>query len=166
MKKKRNKPQKRSRQHQPAPPQGAVVDAGRRAFLSRAGWGLGILGIVGGGSAFAVSAVRATAREQDLSRVGSGVPMVVQIHDPSCALCTALQKETRRALKGFDAADLDYAVANITTQEGGAFAARFGQPHVTLMLMDPEGKVVRVLNGPQESSDLRQIFEEHAAAYQ
>lgn len=162
MKKKRNKPQKRSKAA-PLPPQATQKD--RRAFLS--GTGKLIIGaaVLGGGSVFAVGAVRATVREQDISRIGQGVPTVVQIHDPGCTLCTALQNETRKALKGFAPQELDYVVANVKTDEGSAFAARQGQPHVTLILMDPDGRAVQVLNGPQDRDDLRQIFEAHAAAY-
>lgn len=162
MKKKRNKAAKRSK----AAPQPTPVESQeRRSFLSRSGKLVAALVIVGGGSAFAVSAVRATAREQDLSRVGQGVPTIVQIHDPSCSLCAALQKETRKALEGFDSADLDYVVANVKTDEGSAFAARHRQPHVTLMLMDPDGQPAQILNGPQDRGDLRQVFEAFAAKY-
>lgn len=164
MKKKRNKPQKRKAQPKPVDAQTAP-DIGRRRVLTGTAKLLIGVAVVGGGSVFAVTAVRATAHEQDISRVGQGVPTVVQIHDPNCALCTALQKETRKALKGFDASELDYVVANVKTDEGGAFAARHGQPHVTLMLMDPDGRPVRILNGPQDSGDLRQIFAAHAEAY-
>lgn len=163
MKKKRNKPQKRSKAK--ASPDASVQNPERRSFLARSGkWVIGAAVLVGGGG-FAVSAVRATAREQDLGRVGQGIPSVVQIHDPSCALCTALQKEARRALKGIDPETLNYVVANVTTDAGREFANQHRQPHVTLMLMDPAGEPVQILNGPQDSDDLRVLFEAHAAAY-
>ena len=164
MKKQRNKPQKRKAQTKPVDAQTAL-DTGRRRVLTRAAkLALGVAE-VGTGSVLADTAVRAPAYEQDVARVGQGVPTIVQIHDPNCSLCTALQKETRKALEGFDPTELDYVVANVKTDAGGAFAARHGQPHVTLMLMDPEGHPVRILNGPQYRGDLRAIFEAHAEAY-
>lgn len=166
MKKKRNKPQKKAK---PAsrPAQAQIPDTpDRRTFLSRSGQIVIGAAVIGGGSVFAVSAVRATAREQDISRIGQGVPTVVQVHDPGCSLCTALQRETRKALKGFDPNELDYVVANVKTDEGGAFALAHGQPHVTLMLMDPEGTPVQILSGPQDREVLREIFEDFAASYQ
>ena len=166
MKKKRSKPQKKAKPAARTPQNNAPDKPARRAFLSRTGQIVIGVAVVGGGSVFAVSAVRATAREQDISRIGQGVPTVVQIHDPGCSLCAALQKETRKALKGFDPAELDYVVANIQTDEGGAFALAHGQPHVTLMLMDPQGTPVQILSGPQDRDDLRQVFADFAAAYQ
>lgn len=121
--------------------------------------------MLAGGTIFGVSAVRATVHEQDVSRVGQGVPSIVQIHDPNCSLCNALQKETRKALKAVGPGRLDYIVANIRTDEGIRFAASHGQPHVTLMLMDPAGNPVHILNGPQDRDDLTRIFAEHADAY-
>jgi thioredoxin-like negative regulator of GroEL len=166
MKKHRSKPKSRDKTRKASLPNDAKQnEVSRRWVVSRGGKVLIGLGVLGGGAAFAVNAVNATVKEQDVSRVGTGVPTVVQIHDPGCALCSALQKETRKALQGFDPDQLDYVVANIKTDEGSAFAARFGQPHVTLMLMDPEGRAVRVLNGPQHRDDLRALFERHAAAY-
>lgn len=163
MKKKTQKPQKRAK----AKPQSTAKtpDPGRRQFLSRSGKMMLGLAVLGGGGALAFGAVRATAREQDLSRVGQGVPTVVQIHDPSCAICNALQKETRKALKGVDPQTLDYVVANVKTDEGRAFADLHRQPHVTLILLDPQGEAVQILNGPQTSDDLRVVFDAHAKAY-
>lgn len=165
MKKKRSKPNKRNtsaaQRTTAAPPQ----DESRRAFLSRSGkYAIGAV-VLGGSAVFGVGAVRATAYEQDVGRVGQGVPTVVQIHDPNCPLCASLQKATRKALKGFDPSELDYVVANVKTDEGRAFANAHGQLHVTLMLMDPSGQPMRILNGQQDSQDLRRIFEAHAAAY-
>lgn len=165
MKKKRNKPQKKAKSA-PRPAEAQTPESPqRRDFLSRTAKIVIGAGVIGGGSFFAVSAVRATAHEQDVSRIGQGVPTVVQIHDPGCSLCSALQKETRSALKGVDPTELEYVVANVKTDEGSAFAAQHRQPHVTLMLMDPEGAPVQILSGPQDRAVLRQVFRDFAASY-
>ncbi|MEO0371189.1 MAG: hypothetical protein AAF231_07005 [Pseudomonadota bacterium] len=163
MKKNTQKSKKRSKAKTSG--KATVQSPDRRSFLSRTSKAIIGVAMLGGGGALAFGAVRATAREQDVSRVGQGVPTVVQIHDPSCSICNALQKEARKALEGIDADSLDYVVANIKTDEGRAFANLHRQPHVTLMLMDPDGNPVQVLNGPQDGDDLRVIFEAHAKAY-
>ena len=53
--------------------------------------------VLGGGYLFA-TAVQTTISEADLTKIGQGLPAVVQIHDPGCALCRRLQKQTRDVL--------------------------------------------------------------------
>ncbi len=114
---------------------------------------------LGGVGWWAFTGIRATAAEMDLSRIGSGKPTVVQIHDPQCSMCTELQRETRKALGCFGECDLLYLVASIKTDEGAAFAASMGLPHVTLVLLDREGDVQNVLQGVRESEDLKTHFQ-------
>lgn len=121
---------------------------------------LGVFGVVG---VFSVRGVRATIAEQNLERIGKGTPTVVQIHDPQCSLCTALQRQTRRALRSFEDGQIEYLVANITTPEGSALARRHGVPHVTLLLFDGEGNLESVLNGPRQADKLRTAFAAHLA---
>lgn len=121
----------------------------------------GTVGItaLGGIGWWAVSGVRAVAEEQDLSTLGTGLPSIVQIHDPSCSMCTELQRETREALECFDDAQILYKVANIRTSEGSAFSARLGLSHVTLVLMDGQGGVKDILQGVRKSDELKDAFE-------
>lgn len=114
---------------------------------------------VGGVGWWVVSGVQAVAAEQDLSRVGQGKPAVVQIHDPQCALCTELQRQARKALKGFDEDELLYLVASTRTEDGAAFAAGLGLSHVTLVLMNGDGQVESVLQGVRQSDELKVHFE-------
>lgn len=72
-----------------------------------------------GGSVFATD-FRKKLQEQDLSVIGQGLPVVLQIHDPQCSSCTAFQRQTRRALKSFDEGGLIYRVANTQTSDGAA----------------------------------------------
>ncbi len=98
--------------------------------------------------------------EHDLSRVGNGRPTVVQIHDPQCSLCLALQTETRKALKMLDDDALDYVVANIRSEKGQTFANRYGVQHVTLLLFDGRGELQDVLQGQRGSYQLKAAFED------
>ncbi|MEL6800131.1 MAG: hypothetical protein AAFO80_09655 [Pseudomonadota bacterium] len=119
--------------------------------------------VLGGAGVFSVNAVRATISEQDLSKIGNGIPAIVQIHDPSCAMCTELQRETRKALRAFDDSEFTYLVANIHSEDGSALAARHRAQHVTLLLFDGEGQVRQVLEGVRPRDELQAHFEAHIA---
>ncbi len=136
----------------------------RDALAKIRNWGL--LGVLtAGGGWYLADEVMATMAEQDLSRVGNGKPTVVQIHDPQCSQCRALQSETRRALENIDDDTLQYVVANIRTAEGHAFASANRVGHVTLLLFDGNGKRKNVLTGPRHSSAIEAAFRSHLGRY-
>lgn len=114
--------------------------------------------VLGVGGVVSVRAVRATISEQDLTKLGQGTPTIVQIHDPSCALCTELQRNTRKALKAFDTDQYEYLVANIRTEDGAAFAGGFGVQHVTLLLFDGSGALQSTLEGVRDRAELEAHF--------
>ncbi|WP_227270612.1 YbbN family protein [Roseobacter weihaiensis] len=126
----------------------------------------GALGVVtvGGVGYWAAGSFRAYAAEHDLSRMGQGAPAIVQVHDPHCPICTALQKQTRAALKGFDDCGLIYLVADINTPEGASLAARHGVPHVTLLFFDRDGELLRSVNGMHSEAQLSPMIADHKAA--
>jgi hypothetical protein len=102
--------------------------------------------------------------EHDLSRIGKGTPAVVQVHDPHCSMCLALQNETRRAMRQFGQDDLIYVVADISQPEGQVFARRHGVQHVTLVLMDGRGDVKEVLSGVRQQAELEPVLKAHFEA--
>ncbi|WP_424968741.1 hypothetical protein [Dinoroseobacter sp. S375] len=115
--------------------------------------------VLGGIGVFSVNAVRATIAEQDLSVIGTGLPTIVQIHDPQCTLCIELQRETRKALEGLDSDMVAYRIASIRTPDGTAFAHRHGQSHVTLVLLEGAGAVQQILQGVRPADELRGHFD-------
>lgn len=123
-----------------------------------------IAAVVGAGGWWFVDDVLAHRFEHDLSRIGNGVPAVVQIHDPDCPQCRELQREARAALEGFDPSALQYIVANIATSEGRRFAAEHGVGHVTLLLFDGDGDRREVLVGQNTRAHLRDRFRDHRDA--
>ncbi len=126
----------------------------------------GIIGVLtAGGGWYLAEDVMATMAEQDLSRVGNGKPTVVQIHDPQCNQCLALQSETRSALETIEDGSLQYVVANIRTAEGRAFAAANRVGHVTLLLFDANGKRTNVLTGHRSSAMLAATFRSHVGRF-
>lgn len=152
MKKQRKRPaQKKQSTAAPAP----APSPNRRALLRN---GLIIAGGLGIGGFFATNMVMATIAEHDLTRVGQGIPMIVQVHDPQCPSCQELQREARAAMKAFDETDLQYAVANITSDTGAAFANAHGAPHITLLLFDGAGNLRNRLNGIRPRAELEAAF--------
>ncbi len=103
--------------------------------------------------------------EHDLTRLGQGMPAVVQVHDPNCSICIALQGETRQAMKQFNKDDMLFLVADIKQEKGAAFAAKHNVPHVTLLLLDGEGQVTQVLRGMRYSDEIRTILAGHFEAH-
>ena len=105
--------------------------------------------------------VRATIQEGYLTRIGNGIPTIVQIHDPQCPKCVALQQETRDALSNFEDGKLQYLVANIRTVEGKMLATSHGVGHVTLLLFDGQGRKLNTLVGSNTGRYLTEMFRDH-----
>jgi len=160
---KSRKPKQRKRKDKATANATAAPDRRRTLIWLRNG----VIGaaVLGGGGYLAAGSFRAYAAEHDLSRLGQGKPAIVQIHDPQCPTCTALQKQARRALKPFATCDLVYLVADISTPEGAAFAARYGVPHVTLLLFDGAGTLQDTQHGLQNSAELGAVFRRHHSLY-
>lgn len=78
------------------------IDTGRRDFISAMRNRAIALVAAGGLGAYVVYHYQSTAHEHDLTGVGNGTASVVQIHDPQCQLCLALQKQTRQALNSLE----------------------------------------------------------------
>lgn len=154
-------PKSKKRVKGPSVSQATFAPMSRRAVL---GGGAAASALVMGGGFWGVSSFRTYAAEHDLTRVGKGNLAIVQIHDPQCPTCTALQKQARRALRKFDDCGLSYLVADINTPEGAAFARRFNAPNVTLLLFDGQGELLRRVHGMQQSAALAEVFAAHKAA--
>ncbi|MGR3615670.1 MAG: thioredoxin family protein [Paracoccaceae bacterium] len=151
----------KTRRKKPAESAAPLPSPTRRSFLVLTrNFAIGAAG-VGGIGYWAANSFAAHAAEHDLSRVGQGKPSVVQIHDPTCPTCTALQKETRQALEQFGECDMLYLVADIKQSEGSSFAGRYGVPHVTLLLFDADGALTETLRGMRHSDELAQTFAQH-----
>ncbi|MEL6965119.1 MAG: thioredoxin family protein [Pseudomonadota bacterium] len=137
------------------------VQTDRRGFMSRFGNSALAIAAVGGVGWYVVSEVRAGIQEADLSKIGNGIPTIVQIHDPQCPVCQALQKETRKALEQFEDGELQYLVANIRQDKGRRLANKHSVQHVTLLLFDGKGERQDTLVGPSNSASLERSFRKH-----
>lgn len=135
----------------------------RRDFFKKVGSRAAVAVAAGGLGWYLVEEVWASIREDDLTRIGNGVPTVVQIHDPQCPTCRALQREVREALAAFDDEELQYVVANIRTAKGSKLANAHRVGHVTVLLFDGEGRMRDTLVGPSTSELLENAFRRHVA---
>lgn len=117
--------------------------------------------IVGVAGFFTTRYVQASMAELDLSRIGDGLPAIVQVHDPQCSHCVTLQRQTRRALRPYDDDSHHFLVANITSTEGEFFARRHNVGNVTLVLLDGAGQQVGVVRGPLSNEALQDAIEAH-----
>lgn len=142
---------------------GPPAAASRRSLLRLARNGAIAMAVLGGGGWLAVRQVQSHYTLRDLSVIGNGTPSVVQIHDPTCPICTRLQKEMLAAAEAFDEGALQVRVATIDSTEGRALASRHGVSHATLLLFDGQGRVRRVLAGANDRDVLRNAFAAHLA---
>jgi len=157
--------QPQSEQPQAPQQQPAKSRLHRRDMLVNIGiYSAGAAVILGGGGYLARDVV-ASVSEHDLSTLGNGVPAVVQIHDPNCSLCTALQREARSAACEFDDGSLQFLVANLQTPEGRQLASQHGVGSVTLLLFDGDGQMQSVLAGSNTAENLKPAFALHVEQY-
>ncbi|GAB6091146.1 thioredoxin family protein [Spirochaeta dissipatitropha] len=120
------------------------------------------VGMISAASAIALASNRNSRRHYDLTRVGQGIPAVVQVHDTTCPVCTELRSNISRIENDFDDSDLLVLIADVDKEEGLNFAARFTQHRrVTLLYFDPVGNLVDVQSGLQQPDELRSRFENH-----
>lgn len=139
-------------------PKGARPSATRRTVIATLAWvALGV-GTIGAGGAWAVSSYNQSQEERDLTRIGKGQPAVVQIRDPQCSICNALQREARKALTQLDGEPPIYLVADITQPEGAIFAQLHTVQHVTLLVFDAQGNRVETLVGSRTRDELAPVF--------
>jgi hypothetical protein len=101
---------------------------------------------------------------RDLSAVGRGVPAVVQVHDATCPICSELRANVERIDHGFSEDELLIRVADVHTDAGVEFAARYTTARrATLLFIDGDGELVDVHTGALEPADLELLFARHAA---
>lgn len=166
---KRQKPQRKSKKKSPnvvsTPPSPTKKGRTRRGFLGSIGLAAVGLGALGGTGWYFANVMTASAKETDLTTIGNGTPAVVQIHDPTCPICSTLQREARKAVSSFDNGSLQFLVANLHTDEGRQLAAAHNVGKITLLLFDGEGRQRGVLAGANSAENLTPVFANHVARY-
>ena len=93
----------------------------------------------------------------DLSIIGEGQPVVVQVHDPSCRLCRQLKSSTQKALESLP--HIQYRIADLTTKKGREVGQKYRAEKVTLLLFDKKGDHVHTVRGVTPVEQLETTFE-------
>lgn len=124
----------------------------RRLFIKSAV----ALGVMGAGAA-AISGYDNQQRElHDLSAIGTGKPVVVQIHDTTCPLCRSLKSRAINELEG--QSEILFRIADIATPEGRSIQEKYGVEKTTLLLFDAKGSLLDTVVGLQTNEELRNLF--------
>ena len=128
----------------------------KRRLLLKSAVGLGVLGVAAG----AISAYDNKQRElHDLTLVGSGTPVVVQIHDTTCPICRSLKSVTANVLK--DHSQIQFRIADLATSQGQALQQKYGVQKTTLLLFDAKGNLLDTVIGLQTREELEPLFSRH-----
>lgn len=102
---------------------------------------------------------RTVSAASDLSVIGSGTPVAVQIHDHSCPLCQRLKANAEDALAQMDAPP-EWRIVDINTTKGADFANQYGVGHVTILLFDEQGTRQETIQGVTSTRALMSSFEQ------
>ena len=104
---------------------------------------------------------RDNLQRSDLSVIGTGIPVVVQAHDPERPKCRSLLENAEAAHVDFHNG-MAFRVVNLRSSDGRAFAREFDVGKVTLVVFDGEGEgdVERTLRGVRTQAQLRHLFAE------
>ena len=125
------------------------VKKSRRKFIL-----LPVAAVAVGGAAFGINALEMGKRElHDLSVIGQGKPVIVQIHDPQCPICRRLKTIVTNEIKRSDG--VYYRLADITSPEGKALQEKYRVPTITLLYFDKNGKRVHSSQGLQTKEQVR-----------
>jgi hypothetical protein len=100
------------------------------------------------------------AVSHNLNDIGSGIPVVVQMHDTGCPTCLKLRRHVESALNQVEG-NLLFRIADISTVSGRSLQRKFDVPHVTLLLFDGNGELKRTMTGMKDSETLARAFNSH-----
>ncbi len=102
---------------------------------------------------------RTEQQEMDLSRIGQGLPSVVQAFDPTCTSCRQLRRMVEQLRPEFEE-QMVFLMVDLSTPAGAAFAETNQVGSVTLVFFDATGERIGVLEGLQEADYLWRVFTE------
>lgn len=96
---------------------------------------------------------------RDLSQIGKGKNVVVQVHDHNLVGSIDLM-ESLNTLRPEYAGSVEFVVADLLTPAGQAFASTHNVSAVTLVFFAPDGTQRGTVQGVQELSSLRNSLNE------
>jgi hypothetical protein len=100
-----------------------------------------------------------TRQVYDLSVVGQGVPVVVQVHDTTCPICVDLRQSIDQISPSYASNQLLFRIADVSNPEAVSFIAPYTtNRRVTLLFFNGQGDLVNTLVGAQSALSLREAF--------
>ncbi len=97
------------------------------------------------------------ANLHDLSTIGQGKPVLVQIHDPQCSKCRKLLSSVYSVLDEFP--EIEFRIANIRSDKGYRFSRQHDVSNVTLLYFNDQGRKKDVAIGLQEQAAVRSFLD-------
>ena len=94
----------------------------------------------------------------DLSLIGKGENIIVQIHDPGWGSCREL-KRVVNSLKPEYTGKIRFILADLNSREGRWFAEYHNVSRVTLLFFKPDGTKITSLSGELDAKNLRNVFD-------
>ena len=91
----------------------------------------------------------------DLSRVGKGKAAIVFVRDKNAVQTFGLL-EVMNGLRDQYAGQVEFLLTDFDTPQGRAFMAANEAPRVTMVLLDVDGKKIKILYPPQTAESLQQ----------
>lgn len=91
----------------------------------------------------------------DLSRIGKGKAAVVMIRDKNAVQSFELIEVLDKVRGQYDG-KVEFLLTDFNTQQGQAFTDSNEAGRATLVLLDAEGKKVKILGAPQSPASMRQ----------
>lgn len=95
----------------------------------------------------------------DLSVIGQGKPVVVQVHDPSCPSCRQLKRATEKAMTSLPG--LHYRIADLGKEPGRRLANEHNAGKVTLLLFRADGRRTGRIEGVHSAQELISALSSH-----
>ena len=123
--------------------------ARKKSYLPRLMMGGLTLGIIG---LFAWNLPRGYS--SDLSQIGKGKNIVVQVHDHYLVASSQLMENLHRLRAEYDAV-VEFIVADLQVAEGKAFAKNYNVDAVTLLFFAADGRHIATVQGVPELENLR-----------
>jgi hypothetical protein len=95
----------------------------------------------------------------DLSRIGQGGNVVVQVHDHGLVSSTTLMESLNKVRHDYEGV-IEFVVADLQIPAGRAFAQTHNAEAATLLLFAPDGTRLGVVQGAHEPVVLRRILDQ------
>nr|WP_163502009.1 hypothetical protein [Halomonas socia] len=153
-------PRSKSKRHKPTPSKPSSQPAPRKRPFSPRRLVRGVLvavAILAVPAAWFAMEARQAREISDLSVIGEGAPLVVQVHEPGCSSCEQLLEQTQEARSRLDE-ELTLRRANIASTGGRRFANEYGVSQSTLVLFDARGEVVDIKRSVVPADELEADF--------